>query len=174
MIILVTGLMRTGTSLISKQLHEMGVPMGKTMRFPLMREDAQLDWEDVEFTDKCLARLKGQISQEELEQFFVRYVAERKAQGMDPWGVKSPFLLPFIELFKKHAGDYVKVILTTRKFDDTLASIARQTNLREAMELQQMLVSHAGYMWPSLIVPIEDSWDTPQLVKNKLVELIRS
>ena len=173
MIILVTGLMRTGTSLVAKQLHELGICMGTKMRFPLRRENTQLDWEDIEFTDRCLATLKGDIKRARLRLFFNRYIRQR---GDEPWGVKSPFLLPYVDLFKTEAaalGKTVKVILTTRDEDETFKSIKRQTSSDEPIMIQHMLLRYTEH-YPDLVVQIEDSWNDPEHVKQKLIELIRS
>lgn len=165
--------MRTGTSLVSKQLHELGVPMGTTMRFPLARENTQLDWEDIEFTDKCLATLKGtSVRGARLKIFFNQYIRRR---GTGLWGVKSPFLSPYIEMFKEeanHLGHKVKVILTTRDTDDTFDSIRRQTDSQEPIKTQYELLTYVPPA-PDLIIPIEDSWKTPELVKDKLSKLIK-
>lgn len=173
MIILVTGLMRSGTSLIARQLHELGIPMGSKMRFPLMRDNSQLDWEDVDFTDNCLSALIGKIDTRQLERFFYYYIGTRKKKDLDPWGVKSPFVLPYINLFKDCAKDTVKIVLTERDVDQTFKSIRRQTILEGPEEIQKLLLPFRDPD-ADLIVKIEESWKTPELVKNKLIELIRS
>src|SRR3990172_3947832 len=160
MIVLVTGLMRTGTSLVAKQLHELGIPMGTVMRFPLLRENAQLDWEDADFTDKCLATLKGDIRKARLRVFFNSYLRRRSGEV---WGVKSPFLYPYVELFKTEAaslGKTVKVVMTTRPVHATFESIRNQTTSDEPIQIQRILMT---YPIPEadLIIPIEESWNSP-------------
>jgi hypothetical protein len=93
MLTLVTGLMRTGTSPISKFLHEMGIPMGTQMRFPLLNSRAHLEWEDTVLTDTLL---KSIIKQEDPSDFIREYIGSREAGN---WGVKSPFLLPYLDIF---------------------------------------------------------------------------
>jgi hypothetical protein len=166
--------MRTGTSLIARQLHELGCPMGTQMRFPLMRENAQLDWEDVELTDKALAAVRGTLKKARLKVFFNQYI-RRRSQDSEFWGVKSPFLLPYVDLFKAEAAaldKIVKVILTTRDVKETFKSIKRQTQLDEPIQIQKILMTYPEPK-ADLIIEIEESWNSPETVKQKLMELIR-
>lgn len=170
-IILVTGLMRSGTSLVAKQLHELGVPMGTAMRFPLMRENSQLDFEDIEFTDNCLAALQGKISTEQLKRFFSTYIWKRGRHKIT-WGVKSPFLLPYVDLFKQMAKEPTKVILTIRPVEDTYRSIEEQTRLAGPKEIQDILVK-TETINSDLTIDIKESWNWPGRVRYKLAELIK-
>ena len=95
MIILTTGLMRTGTSLVSRWLHEMNVPMGTSMRFPFPNPKGQIDFEDIEFTDMMFQRLMGTDLLSE-DQFVQRIQDYEESRLEKLWGVKSPFALPFI------------------------------------------------------------------------------
>lgn len=172
MIILVTGLMRTGTSLLSKQLHLMGVPMGTEMRFPI---NGQEDWEDVIFTDKMLARLDGRDSTNKKE--FIRWLRqyEKARNVVKNWGVKSPFALPFIEDIRKAFCGELKVILTSRNEADMYASLYRQpVDKLRLLDLQNQLQTALANVKFDLIIDITESWNNPEAVKIKLQELIRS
>lgn len=172
--IITVGLMRTGTSLIARQLHELGIPQGTQMRFPLMRENSQLDYEDVVFTDRCLAAVKGLIRKSRLRVFFNSYIRQRHSMGYEIWGVKSPFLYSYVELFKEEAAklnEAVKVIVTRRDVVETFESIKRQTDSSEPTQIQQILMT-CSEPQADLIVPIEESWNNPELVREKLIKLI--
>lgn len=172
MIILVTGLMRTGTSLASWWLHEMGVPMGITMRFPFSNPKGQVDWEDIEFTDYMLEAVKGKHGPMARRQFMRRYINKRSAPL---WGVKSPFLLPFVEEFKAVVdNDEVRVVLTTRDIDQTYESLTDQGVLNESIEVQKLLIPALSNVNPDLVIEINESWESPETVKDKLLNLIRS
>lgn len=170
MVVIVVGLMRTGTSLVSAQLHKLGIPMGTSMRFPIPGERGQIDYEDIELTDCCLAALKGDIRKARLRLFFNRYIKDR-SKNNEIWGVKSPFLLPYVEMFKEESPHPVKVILTRRNVDDTFESIQRQTSSSDPIQIQKLLMTYPEPL-VDLVVNIEESWSNPELVKQKLIELI--
>lgn len=180
MIVLVTGLMRTGTSLISKQLHLMGVPMGTEMRFPPARETGQDDWEDIKFTDLMLNHLMelDLLNNSEFSSEILSYEQGRVREtgGEVPvlWGVKSPFALPYIYTIKEAVDDEVKVVMTTRDIEDTYKSIKVQTDLKLMKRIQDSLVEFNDTSKADLVIEIEESWSSPESVKLKLEQLIRS
>jgi hypothetical protein len=154
----------------------MGVPMGTTMRFPLPTEIGQEDWEDIEFTDLMLGRLTGKTADSWFKIQIREYV--RKRSVVPVWGVKSPFLLPYVTLFKEAAGEEVKVVQTRRAIPDTFASIERQLinppDIKVVKELQHMLIPALDNVQPDLTIDIEESWASPEIVKSKLQALLRS
>ena len=120
--IVVTGLMRSGTSPISMMLNAMGVPMGTYMRMPTANRHAHCEWEDVSFTEPLYAKLIG--ADGHLPAFFHDYIKRRSIPA--PWGVKSPFALPFIGLLAdacKGLGESLTVIVSTREYADTIKSL---------------------------------------------------
>jgi hypothetical protein len=180
MIVLVTGLMRTGTSLISKQLHLMGVPMGTEMRFPPARETGQDDWEDIKFTDLMLNHIMGldlldyRAFKSEISAYERRRVREAGGEFPVLWGVKSPFALPHIDTIKEAVDDEVKVVMTTRDLEETYKSIKVQTDLALMKRIQDGLVEFNDTSKADLVIEIEESWSSPESVKLKLEQLIRS
>lgn len=179
--ILVVGLMRSGTSLISKQLHELGVPMGSELRFSFPGPGGQLDYEDIIFTDKCLATIKGEADIGDLHSFFQNYARDRREQGYTIWGVKSPFVLPYVDLFKRMVGEPVKVIRTIRNVEATYKSLERQVGtmekqldvngiLSQMTRVQDML--RTCTVDADLTIDITESWTSPESVRDKLIELI--
>lgn len=170
MIVLVTGMMRTGTSLVAKQLHLMGVPMGTTMRFPQAKANGQDDWEDIEFTDMMLNRLMG-IDDSDREDFGLRVKQyELSRDGVPVWGVKSPFALPYVTALREAFEDVVKVVMTTRDIEQVYRSLdQQQLGLRE---IQYQLHSFIDKVSPDLVIDIEESWHSPSTVEQKLQELI--
>ena len=172
MIVLVTGLMRSGTSLVAKQLHLMGVPMGTLMRFPINGQD---DWEDVEFTDMMLARLSG-ADLSEKDDFLCRVRQyEQDRRGPHTWGVKSPFALAFVEDIREAVEDEVKVILTTRPVKDTYASVKKYEHIVDLTGFQdQLFQSFLDGVKSDLTIDISESWTSPDTVETKLRNLIRS
>lgn len=175
-IVVVVGVMRSGTSLVSRQLHRLGVPMGTTMRFPLPTSVCQEDWEDVEFTDLMLAYLTEKMGEKEVRDRIRAYGRKRGKSAV--WGVKSPFLLPYVTLFKESVEDEVRVVQTRRSIPETFESIERQLIIPPAIEavkeLQRMLIPALDNVQPDLVIDIEESWASPETVKSKLQDLLRS
>ena len=158
-VILVTGIMRTGTSLVSKQLHLMGVPMGTQMRFPI---NGQEDWEDVEFTDMMLARLTGRdvSDREEFMDRIWTYATGRR--GPNTWGFKSPFALPFIEDIREAIAVEadLKVVLTTRPVTDTYESLKKHECSENMTYLQSKLLPWLDGVKFDLSIDITESWNS--------------
>ncbi len=177
MIVLVTGAMRTGTSLASRQLHRMGIPMGTVMRFPSPRENGQEDWEDVWFTDLMLNHMAELDDQDETDfRLDIKDYIESRL-GPEVWGMKSPFALPYIEDIRTVCASLdqeLRVVLTTRNIDEAYASLATQTRVRSIKALQDKLVTFLLYANTDLEIAIEDSWHDPDSVKQKLSALVRS
>ncbi len=104
--IVVTGLMRSGTSPLAQMLHRMQGPF------------AHLEWEDAAISDPLAAAMIGKTEIDH-EALFEEYIPTRRGR----WGVKSPFLLPYLDLWRDVAhrrGHTVKVIVTERDYGDTL------------------------------------------------------
>ncbi len=175
MIILVTGLMRTGTSLISRQLHLMGVPMGTVMRFPLSQSNGQEDWEDVAFTDLMVNRA-GQLDTRDRKAFLadIRLYADRRQKEHSIWGMKSPFALPFVKDIREVLGDDLRVVLTSRNLTQTYDSLRKQLCLPGIEVLQDVLLEALPGVKSDIVIDIEESWNSPETVEQKLKALIRS
>ncbi len=119
MIYAVTGLMRSGTSFLARSLHRLGIKMGNEMHFPVGASDP--DWEDVPFTDTLAKALVD--GRTDVTRFLREYIEQR---GPGTWGVKSPFLLPFVEQLRWVGGSGVRILLTKRPLREACASLERQ------------------------------------------------
>lgn len=155
--------------------------MGTQMRFPEHNPKAHLEWEDTEFTDRLLnAILIGEPSNSfELRSFFRQYITNRTG---NLWGVKTPFLLPYLKLFKELAeaiGYEVKTILTYREENETFKSIEEQCSHKPDMldlvkGIQYKLITSRIERQDDgdLVVDIKDTWNNPDKVKGSLKRLI--
>lgn len=177
MIIVVSGLMRSGTSALAQIVHELGVPMGNVMRFPQL-ESSQPDWEDVEFTDAMLQATIG--SRENIGEFMLDYIEKR---GSGTWGVKSPFLLPHLKMFKtacQLSGHDCKILMTSRNSFETIASLRTQIpdpqKFEFAKNLQDRLIKARHFAWfkSDLVIDMEEMRTNRQHTKCVVKRLIRS
>jgi hypothetical protein len=185
MIYVVTGLMRSGTSVLSQMLHEIGVPMGLSMRFPLQVKGAHLEWEDHEFSEPLAQLLLGDtdaVGSWGLEHFMYSYIVNRNAVHAGDWGVKCPFLLPYIEKFRKVADSVdsrVKVILTEREPVETYESLARLVDVTKTLEMVQKIQSQLEPAWNSfrgredLRVRLVDTQSDPEAVRAGLAKFVK-
>lgn len=178
MIVLVTGLMRSGTSVLAQHLHELGIPMGTEMRFP-SNEKNHLEWEDTKFTDFFFQQAVNKVKDSgKIGDFLREYIPSREGEI---WGVKSPFALPFVETFKTAAerlGHKVKIIKTHRPIYDTISSLRRLTDNDDVFYMvrtvQEKLIRCLNQVHADLTIDIKDSWLAPTDVRDRLAKLIRS
>ena len=123
--IVVTGLMRSGTSPLAQMLHQMGVEMGSFQRFPAQTPVSHFEWEDAPLAEPLVRHLLGLV-EVDVPALLRSYILSREGQ----WGVKTPFLLPFLRDFRQIAtglGMQLRVILTDRDYSETVKSLERQT-----------------------------------------------
>jgi hypothetical protein len=151
----------------------MGIPMGTYMRFPI---NGQEDWEDVEFTDMMYMRLMGgdATSDDEFEDVLRSYEA-RRADGLDVWGIKSPFALPFVENIRAAFSGELKVVLTRRSSIGIHTSLSQQPgDTAHLINVQNKLIPLPRQTKFDLSINITESWNSPDKVRAKLLEMIRS
>jgi hypothetical protein len=178
MIYLVTGLMRSGTSVIAQHLHELGIPMGTEMRFPTTAKN-HLEWEDTRFTDACFKQLiKKHQDSGQIGAFFREYIPSREGES---WGCKSPFALPYANTFKiaaERLGHEVKIITTYRPTYDTIHSLRELTEDDDLFytirAVQEKLIGNLNTVHTDLQIDIKDTWLSPTSVRESLAQLIRS
>lgn len=131
-LIAVTGLMRSGTSPLAMFLHQMGVSMGTYQRFPTQNEWAHFEWEDASLADPLCSILMHPSDRDDPRRFIDSYVRRRArdANGK-PWGVKTPFLLPFLDELREVCAEInedLEIALTEREYGETIKSLRRQSS----------------------------------------------
>ena len=143
----VTGLMRSGTSFLAETLHRQGIPMGTFMRFPSLNPKSGFEWEDAFLSEPlCQIAMRHLDTPDDLVSAFRdakevigNYVSRREAEGAFPWGVKTPFVLPFLGSLRdavETAGHSLNVFLTNREYADTLKSLELQFDHLEGKALE--------------------------------------
>jgi len=145
--IAVTGLMRSGTSPLAMILHQMGVTMGAYMRFPLHNEKSHPEWEDADLAESLVMLIVKQHGSDAARRVIDRYVRRRirVAKGK-PWGVKTPFLLPFISDLRsvcEEMGEPFRLAVTHREYSQTITSLRRQ--------VEHLSIYERGGVFPNLI-----------------------
>jgi len=178
--IVVTGLMRSGTSPLAQMLHQMGVEMGSFMRFPTQTPVAHLEWEDALLAEPLAKHLLGQ-AEIDVPALLRSYILGRHGE----WGVKTPFLLPFLRDFREIAtglGMQLRVILTERDYSETIKSLERQAAglsidkrqpaLKSLLKLQERLsVSREDVSQHALAVNHRDIQRDPRGVAAQLAQV---
>jgi hypothetical protein len=140
--IVVTGLMHSGVSLLARMLRGMGVPMGMTVFFPNAGPFLHGELEDIGIGVPLREALFEQpISPKAAELIARTYIRARREQyeglvkvfkpeAVPPtWGFATPFAAPFLGPLEKAAeaeGEPVQLVITERAVGDTLKSIEQQ------------------------------------------------
>lgn len=118
-VIIVSGLMRSGTSFVARCLHDAGLPMGTLMAFPQSKTEP-------EYEDAVLAQMLAHRLVDGRRPTVAQLRAYVESRGPKRWGFKSPLLLPFLRECKQALVNRpMRLILTDRDFGDTLNSIER-------------------------------------------------
>jgi hypothetical protein len=183
--IVVTGLMRSGTTPLAKMLHQMGVPMGEHMRFPAMGPLSHPEWEDEPLSSSLAKRLTGQMKPESIRGIFKQYISGRVAVHGALWGVKSPFLLPYMDQWRTAADEVgsgeVIVITTERPYADTVKSLEAQSDymldpdrtefMEFLMSLQERLATARDELKANCTIDIGDTWAWPRSVAARLASV---
>ena len=183
--IVVTGLIRSGTSPIARMLHQMGVPMGEHMRFPMLSKASHLEWEDSPFSDMLMFAIKDKWETERVRGLLAAYIKKRTDRHGELWGVKSPYLMPFIgdlQAIADSMGVDMSLVMTHRSHADISKSIRRQVShlgvedKAATMEIlfgfQSQLKTYIGQWVPDLTIDIEDTKRSPRDVARKLSHLV--
>ena len=137
--IAITGLMRSGTSPLAQILHQSGVTMGTHQRFPMQNKWSHFEWEDAALSEPLCSEIDKPKDPDMPRRLIDEYVRVRKrfAKG-GPWGVKTPFLLPYLGHLRdtcEEIDEPLAVVLTERKFDETIESLRRQLSHLSKFEL---------------------------------------
>ena len=185
--IAVTGLMRSGTSPLAIMLHQMGVTMGTYLRFPLHNENAHFEWEDAELADPLLALIL-KPKEEDTPERVIDYYVRKRIHVMDgkPWGVKTPFLLPFLPELRSVCEDVdepLSVAITQRDYKDTIGSIRKQVShlseferggvLPRLVKIQEQLAPYwKSAAEDSTVFDFKETQESPHTVAKRLADLV--
>ena len=187
-VIVVSGLMRSGTSALARMLAQMGVVMGESMLMPHAGSDAE--WEDVALSSSLTGHaLAGTMpTLDELR----AYIVSRRSHHAEvssalrvhrEWGVKTPMAVLYLDELREAAaaeGEPVTLILTERDLRGTLDSLRRfgsfvhdeHRYIEMMFGLQSRLVDarekHADDA--ALVVDISETWSDPKGVVGRLAE----
>jgi hypothetical protein len=173
--------MRSGTTPLAKMLHQMGVCMGTHQRFPTVNPLSDFEWEDAALAEPLCEDLLG-VSERDTRRVIDEYVQGRMEQEAGPWGVKTPFMLPFVSVLKdicEKRMEPLSVVLTDRPYEDTIKSMLRQFDhfdddsyhgVVEAMlALQERLRDASGAALDGAhVFPIDQTHDEPARVAHRL------
>ena len=152
-VIVVTGIIRSGTTPLSMMLHNLGVSMGGYMRFPTQNPLSHMEWEDAQIADPLMLHMLDEEKALDVEACLEGYIRLRRQQADgEPWGVKTPYLLPFVGELRQacdRLSEKLTLIVTSRDVDAAAESIHRQlshipvrkqgASVRQVFCLQKML-----------------------------------
>lgn len=182
--IAVTGLMRSGTTPLAMMLHQMGVSMGKFMCFPIHNNHPHLEWEDAVFTNVLTSQFEGDETVV-VEDFLHQYIEGREQEAAgSAWGVKTPFMLPYIPQLEKVCGELgikLTLIVTRRDYNDTLVSLHRQMDdIEQGSTIRRRLLGSQSSLEKCLatasfnadIFEFKDTKERPHIVAQRLASLV--
>jgi hypothetical protein len=133
-IAVVMGLRRSGTSLVSQILHEMGVIMGETFLQTLPEWNPDGFYEDAEFValaDRVVAstwavsngRIAGLKDPGPLEE--LKALIRKRSSRYPNWGLKNFALAYLFHEFADHCPEPVRLVVTRRSFAESVFSYCR-------------------------------------------------
>lgn len=192
-LILVTGQMRSGTSLAAEMLHFLGAPAGIMQLMP-MHPTWKNEWEDAELTHKLVELFPledpkpNAARKEEFRDFFPQYLANRARyiQTMDrvwnqrtgTFSMKSPLLALVLDDVREACDEFkieLKTVVCKRNADAVLGSLERalpEDKKAGAKKLNRLLATHIAALKPDLEVVYEDVLANPRLWAQKLQTLV--
>lgn len=137
--LVITGPMRSGTSIVARIAHQMGVDMGASMRMPPPGSGLDPEYED-SFLAEDLARLAVAAPVTVSWTSLALYIGNRRRKARFlSWGFKSPLLALFWYEWTKalaKAREPMKLVLCGRPGPACLASLARAA--RNPIELDTL------------------------------------
>lgn len=171
-IVVVSGLMRSGTSWLARTLHDEGLPMGSLMFMPM--PGTEPEYEDAALSRLCLESVVSGESPP--TGTFSRYIEVR---GQERWGVKTPLLLPFLRQWKRAVGKRgMKLILTERPLAETLESIDRRFAARSELPQVHEIQKRLWKAYPrarevaDLVVPTKQIAEEPDAARRAVLSVL--
>jgi hypothetical protein len=131
--LVITGPMRSGTSMLARMAQQIGIDMGRTMMIPACGLDAE--YEDAELVmrltewvvEESVPRDVGRQIWQYMKLRQERFDRDTKVRkDLESWGVKSPFLalfLPEIAEAAQHINEPLHLVVAMRSMDDTDVSM---------------------------------------------------
>jgi len=190
--LVITGLMRSGTSACAELCHSLGYVMGRSMPMPRMGTN-HVEWEDADISED-LANLLLLVSDATLS--WNAYIVNRRdhceqmrqfhVDGIvRGWGIKSPMLAPFYDDFNKSAlvvGEPVTLIAMRREFHETISSIfdigksiRDEANVKRLIDIQTVIGSHMEsiYEKADIVINCEYLRSHPERVAASINDAVR-
>lgn len=131
-VIVVTGPMRSGTSVVARMLCQLGVFMGRTMPMPLGPFDPEYE------PAELVAPLAEALANNDLEgagEVTRRYLTAMRSLMHDAgryglqvraWGLKSPLLAPVLPVIREVlADDDMRLVVCSRPLEDLQQALAK-------------------------------------------------
>lgn len=176
MMILVSGLPRSGTSILSGMLHRGGVDMGMIVANTYPGAIMDPEYEEAEFALMMMNKPNKQQADKSLRQYIMH---RAKTSRTLQWGVKSPYALPYVSRIKMLCEDMGIPFLyfgTMRPLDESAESLDR---IGAAMHRDDKWKAYAraelAYLQPFFLdnMPTEaflyeELRNTPHLVAQRL------
>lgn len=172
----ITGPMRSGTSIVARIAHQLGICMGTAMRIPPPGSGLDPEFEDIVLADELArdAMGLGKLYWYQLKD----YIERRPFNSSGPWGFKSPLLALYWSEWLEAAeacGESVVTVRCARSFEEmeaSLVSAARNEQERNALlALQCRIYKHLSPVlgYSSAVI----SFGTPpQQIAEKLASLM--
>lgn len=186
MIAVVMGLRRSGTSLVSQLLHELGVVMGETFLQTLPDWNPDGFYEDAEFVavaDRVVAdtlqvndgRIMAMSHTRSLED--LKALIRRRSARYPRWGLKNFALAYLFHEFAAHCPEPVRLVVTRRSFAESVFSYCRAARERpdqvvprfghDLVNIDMTLKTYAG---PVLEVSYDRLLDSPAEAVRELAD----
>jgi len=175
--IIVTGLMRSGTSGVSRILHQMGVDMGRLMASPIPGT-LNADWEEWEISRYLMQNTPDY-------EYLLDYCQRRqKAKWGKHWGFKSPFALKCLDMLEgiaEEIDEELFIIKTEREIDETFKSLQEKSTLPVFKDIPEFYERMENWQkelitlecQSDITVNINDLWREPAKVALKLNEYLQ-
>jgi hypothetical protein len=185
-IAVVMGLRRSGTSLVSQILHELGVVMGETFLQTLPDWNPGGFYEDAEFVavaDRVVAaalhvnngRIAALGDPRPLEE--LQALIRRRATRYPNWGLKNFALAYLFHEFAAHCPEPVRLVVTRRSFAESVFSYCRVAGTspdeavprfgHDLVNIEMTLKTYAG---PAFQVPYDLLLERPAGTLRELAE----
>lgn len=185
--ILVLGVPRSGTSCVAGVLHHLGISMGERL-IPTDEWNPAGYFQDEDFED-ILHEVLGEwffprwtTSKPDLSGKYARQIMElaaKRAANGKPWGVKSNRLIHFLNALIAGAGPDLRVILTQRPLEDSIASWTAHSGYPDGHEfnpirrMSQAIVKGTAQLGvsPDLIVELHTLQNEPEKVVQQIADV---